>query len=290
MKARLTNSSLASSTASRQARAAGMGGSQIYAAQGQVFSVRTLLAATMVQSANDAATALAEKIAGSNEAFAERMNRRAGELGDGWHPINLSPAQLADGAPHHLRERLERRGSMPCWEWHHVDHHLSHQASAFLAAPFERPAEQRELDRAVAGGQAEHERRVPPVDHDGEIAVGIDDQARLALRELGERAGARQPPAVHDEDDALGDAACVQIEEGLTSLYRWQGKDCEEPEVRLTIKTLPGCEAALQELFRAEHFAAMEPRLPRFLEQRDKWDPQRRLRSAQSVRLLGDRR
>jgi D-alanyl-D-alanine carboxypeptidase (penicillin-binding protein 5/6) len=63
------------------ARAAGMGGSQIYAAQGQVFPVRTLLAATMVQSANDAATALAEKIAGSNEAFAERMNRRAAELG-----------------------------------------------------------------------------------------------------------------------------------------------------------------------------------------------------------------
>ncbi len=63
------------------ARAAGMGGSQIYAAEGQVFTVRTLLAATMVQSANDAATALAEKIAGSNEAFARLMNRRAEELG-----------------------------------------------------------------------------------------------------------------------------------------------------------------------------------------------------------------
>lgn len=48
-------------------------------------------------------------------------------------------------------------------------------------------------------------------------------------------------------------AACVQIEEGLTSLYRWQGKECADPEVRLTIKTLPGCEQALQELFRAEH-------------------------------------
>ncbi|HEY0824786.1 MAG TPA: divalent-cation tolerance protein CutA [Ramlibacter sp.] len=48
-------------------------------------------------------------------------------------------------------------------------------------------------------------------------------------------------------------AACVQIEEGLTSLYRWQGKECEDPEVRLTIKTLPGCEAALQELFREKH-------------------------------------
>ncbi|NNU44395.1 divalent-cation tolerance protein CutA [Ramlibacter montanisoli] len=48
-------------------------------------------------------------------------------------------------------------------------------------------------------------------------------------------------------------AACVQIEEGLTSLYRWQGKECADPEVRLTIKTLPGCEAALQDLFREEH-------------------------------------
>jgi decaprenylphospho-beta-D-ribofuranose 2-oxidase len=37
-----------------------------------------------------------------------------------------------------------------------------------------------------------------------------------------------------------------------------------------------------------EHFRAMEPRLPRFLELREKWDPKRRLRSAQSVRLFGD--
>ena len=63
------------------ARASKMGGSQIYAKQGQTFPVRTLLAATMIQSANDAATALAEDIAGSNEAFAEMMNARAKQLG-----------------------------------------------------------------------------------------------------------------------------------------------------------------------------------------------------------------
>ena len=39
---------------------------------------------------------------------------------------------------------------------------------------------------------------------------------------------------------------------------------------------------------RADHFRAMEPRLPAFLALRDKWDPARRLRSAQSRRLLGD--
>lgn len=56
-------------------------------------------------------------------------------------------------------------------------------------------------------------------------------------------------------------AACVQLEEGLTSFYRWQGRECEEAEVRLTIKTLPECAAALQELLREQH----PYELPQFL-------------------------
>lgn len=40
---------------------------------------------------------------------------------------------------------------------------------------------------------------------------------------------------------------------------------------------------------RPEDFRAMEPRLPQFLATRDKWDPKRKLRSAQSVRLFGDK-
>jgi FAD/FMN-containing dehydrogenase len=39
---------------------------------------------------------------------------------------------------------------------------------------------------------------------------------------------------------------------------------------------------------RGEHFRAMEPRLDAFNAVRRKWDPQGRIRSAQSVRLLGD--
>ncbi len=39
---------------------------------------------------------------------------------------------------------------------------------------------------------------------------------------------------------------------------------------------------------RAEHFRAMEPRLARWAAVRRRWDPELRLRSAQSVRLLGD--
>lgn len=41
---------------------------------------------------------------------------------------------------------------------------------------------------------------------------------------------------------------------------------------------------------RPEHFREMEKaRLPRFIEARDRWDPKRRIRSAQSIRLFGDR-
>lgn len=39
---------------------------------------------------------------------------------------------------------------------------------------------------------------------------------------------------------------------------------------------------------RPEHFRAMEPRLDHFLAVRRQWDPEGRLRSAQSVRMLGD--
>ncbi|MEO6259414.1 MAG: D-alanyl-D-alanine carboxypeptidase family protein [Thermoanaerobaculia bacterium] len=62
-------------------RASKMGGSQIYAKDGQVFPLQTLLATTMIQSANDTAQAIAEKIGGSSENFAELMNSRAKALG-----------------------------------------------------------------------------------------------------------------------------------------------------------------------------------------------------------------
>jgi periplasmic divalent cation tolerance protein len=56
-------------------------------------------------------------------------------------------------------------------------------------------------------------------------------------------------------------AACAQIEPGINSLYWWKGELCEEVEVRLTLKTLPGQAAAL-EAFLAEHHPY---ELPQFL-------------------------
>ena len=63
------------------ARAASMGGSQVYLKEGEQMSVEELIKAVAVVSGNDAAVALAEHIAGSEEAFVERMNERAAQLG-----------------------------------------------------------------------------------------------------------------------------------------------------------------------------------------------------------------
>ena len=57
------------------------GGSQIWLEQGETMTVRELLLATAVGSANDAATALGEHIAGSEAGFVDMMNERAHELG-----------------------------------------------------------------------------------------------------------------------------------------------------------------------------------------------------------------
>lgn len=62
-------------------RATGVEGSSIYLADGEVISLRNLLYALLLASANDAAAAIAHEISGSIEGFAELMNAKAAELG-----------------------------------------------------------------------------------------------------------------------------------------------------------------------------------------------------------------
>jgi carbamoyltransferase len=58
-----------------------------------------------------------------------------------WDPLFLSyvvnaPRQLADGAPHHLRKRFVGVRPDGPYQWHFLEHHLTHAASAFHASPF----------------------------------------------------------------------------------------------------------------------------------------------------------
>ena len=61
--------------------AAGMGGSQIWLEVGEELTVDEMLKAICVVSANDCTVAMAEYLCGSQEAFVQKMNERAKELG-----------------------------------------------------------------------------------------------------------------------------------------------------------------------------------------------------------------
>jgi len=57
-----------------------MGGSQVFLKAGETFTLEELMKATMVASANDAAYAIGEHLAGSKEGFVALMNEKAKEL------------------------------------------------------------------------------------------------------------------------------------------------------------------------------------------------------------------
>ena len=83
--------------------AAAKGGSQIFLKAGESMSVTDMLKSIAVSSANDAACAMAEHIAGSEEAFVGLMNRRAGELGmEDTHFVNCTGLDDDPNAKDHL--------------------------------------------------------------------------------------------------------------------------------------------------------------------------------------------
>ncbi len=61
--------------------AASMGGSQIFLESGEKMKVRDLVKSIIISSANDACTAMAEYVAGTEETFVMMMNQKALELG-----------------------------------------------------------------------------------------------------------------------------------------------------------------------------------------------------------------
>ena len=68
-------------TVTASTHAISMGGSQIWLKEHEQMSVRDMVKAVAVVSANDCSVALGEHLAGSEEAFVQRMNQRAAELG-----------------------------------------------------------------------------------------------------------------------------------------------------------------------------------------------------------------
>ena len=82
--------------------AAAKGGSQIYLKVGETMSVTDMVKSIAVSSANDCACAMAEHLAGSEEAFVARMNERARELGmNDTHFVNCTGLDDGPEAENH---------------------------------------------------------------------------------------------------------------------------------------------------------------------------------------------
>ena len=105
-------------TVTGSAHAASMGGSQIWLKEGEQMRVEELIKAVCVVSGNDAAVALGEHLAGSEEAFVARMNERAKELGmNDTHFVNCTGLP-ADG---HVTSAYDIALMSRELIWHHPD-------------------------------------------------------------------------------------------------------------------------------------------------------------------------
>ena len=83
------------------AHAAGMGGSQVFLAHNEVFTLRQLMEAVIIPSANDACVAVAEHMGGTVENFVLQMNEYAKKLGlKNTHCVNVHGL---DDTPKHER-------------------------------------------------------------------------------------------------------------------------------------------------------------------------------------------
>lgn len=88
-------------TVTASPEAAAKGGSQIWLKDGETMTVHELLKAAVIGSANDACTALGERIAGSEEGIVKMMNDRAEQLGmNDTHFVNCTG--LDDDTDEHL--------------------------------------------------------------------------------------------------------------------------------------------------------------------------------------------
>ena len=105
-------------TVTGSAHAASMGGSQIWLKEGEQMRVEDLIKAVCVVSGNDAAVALGEHLASSEEAFVARMNERAKELGmNDTHFVNCTGLP-ADG---HVTSAYDIALMSRELIWHHPD-------------------------------------------------------------------------------------------------------------------------------------------------------------------------
>jgi len=108
-----------------------MGGSQVWLAEGETYSLKDILKAVVLPSANDACVALAEYIGGTEQNFVRMMNRKAKELGlEHTHFVNTTGLPVEHGehytTAHDIavmaRELIQTYPKLLDWSEHRVDY------------------------------------------------------------------------------------------------------------------------------------------------------------------------
>lgn len=106
-------------------------GSRTFLQVGSQASVDDLMKGMVIQSGNDASVALAEAVAGSEEAFAERMNREAQRLGlKDTHFLNAS-GYFDDAQPAHYSTARDLAGLAAALIRDHPETHALHAAKEY---------------------------------------------------------------------------------------------------------------------------------------------------------------
>jgi len=174
------------------AQAAKTGGSQVWLAEKEIFPVEDLLYALMVQSANDAAVALAERVAGSTDAFVDLMNHKAKELGMNstvFHSVHGLPP--APGQDHDVT--TARDFSLLCREV------VKHPEALKYTSTREHPFRQNNPSRAVT--LRTHNHLLGHVEGCDGLKTGFFAQAGFSIAVTAVRQGQRVIVVVLDSPD-----------------------------------------------------------------------------------------
>nr|WP_154665882.1 D-alanyl-D-alanine carboxypeptidase family protein [Paenibacillus pinihumi] len=120
-------------TVGKNAATTTRGGSHVFLAENDKHTVKELFIAMAVGSANDASIALAEKIAGTEEAFAQRMNTTAQELGlETAHFINATGLSRDDLLPQYRPESISGETIMSAKDAAMLAYHIVNEHPEFL--------------------------------------------------------------------------------------------------------------------------------------------------------------
>ena len=189
------------------------GGATLRLEEGQELAMEHLVAGILLESGNDGAVAIAEHLAGSEEAFAERMNARAAEAGLVDTTFRNSSGLPAD--PEHIASPADL---------------AELGAIAMADATFAETVGQSALEAPVVGRLDNRNELLDTYEGATGVKTGFTSLAGLCLVATAERDGRTLYAVVLGSDDSFADSAAL-LDHGFDTT-RLVSVDDDEPLLR----------------------------------------------------------